>query len=71
MPGFPVHHQLPDLVKTQVHQVSDAIQPSHSLLPPSPHTFNLSQHPNLCQWVGSLHQVTKLLELQRQHQSFQ
>jgi len=30
-PGFPVHHQLPELVQTQVHRVSDAIQPSHSL----------------------------------------
>ena len=27
-PGFPVHHQLPELVQTQVHWVSDAIQPS-------------------------------------------
>ena len=28
-PGFPVHHQLPELTQTHVHQVSDAIQPSH------------------------------------------
>ena len=35
-PGFPVHHQLPELAQTHVHQVGDAIQPSHSLLPPSP-----------------------------------
>ena len=34
MPGFPVHHQLPELAQTHVHQVSDAIQPSHPLLPP-------------------------------------
>ena len=32
MPGFPVHHQLPELAQTQVHRVSDAIQPSHPLL---------------------------------------
>ena len=32
MPGFPVHHQLPELAQTQVYQVSDAIQPSHPLL---------------------------------------
>ena len=35
-PGFPVHHQLLELAQTHVHQVSDAIQPSHplsSLLP--------------------------------------
>ena len=30
-PGFPVHHQLPDLAQTHVHQVGDAIQPSHLL----------------------------------------
>ena len=27
-PGFPVHHQLPELAQTQVHRVRDAIQPS-------------------------------------------
>ena len=32
-PGFPVHHQLPDLVQTHVHRVSDAIQPSHPCIP--------------------------------------
>ena len=31
-PGFPVHHQLPELAQTHVHRVSDAIQPSHPLL---------------------------------------
>ena len=35
MPGFPVHHQLPELIQTHVYQVSDAIQPSHSLTSPS------------------------------------
>ena len=35
-PGFPVHHQLLELAQTHVHQVSDAIQPSHSLSTPSP-----------------------------------
>ena len=35
-PGFPVHHQLPELAQTHVHQVSDAIQPSHPLSSPSP-----------------------------------
>ena len=33
MPGLPVHHQLPKFTQTQVHRISDAIQPSHSLLP--------------------------------------
>ena len=43
-PGLPVHHQLLELAQTHVHPVSDAIQPSHPLLPPSPPAFNLSQH---------------------------
>ena len=43
MPGFPVLHQLLELVQTHVHRVSDSIQPSHSLLSPSPPAFNLSQ----------------------------
>ena len=34
MPGFPVHHQLLELAQPHVHQVSDAIQPSHPLFPP-------------------------------------
>ena len=41
-PGFPVHHQLPELTQTHVHRVGDAIQPSHPLLSPSPPAFNLS-----------------------------
>ena len=39
-PGFPVHHQLPELAQTHVHHVGDAIQPSHPLSSPSPPTFN-------------------------------
>ena len=31
-PGFSVHHQLPELTQTHVHQVSDAIQPSLLIL---------------------------------------
>ena len=46
-PGFPVHYQPPELAQTHVHQVGDAIQPSHSLSSPSPPTFNLSQHQGL------------------------
>ena len=59
MPGFPVHHQLPEFTQTDVHGVGDAIQPSHPLLSPSPPTFNLSQHQGLFKWVSSLHQVAK------------
>ena len=43
-PAFPVHHQLPESTQTHVHHVSDDIQPSHPLSPPSPPAFNLSQH---------------------------
>ena len=71
MPGLPVHHQLPEFTQTHVHQVSDAIQPSHPLPPSSPFAFNLSQHQGLFQWVSSSHQVAKVLALQLQHQSFQ
>ena len=42
MPGFPIHHQLPELVQTHVHRVGDAIQPSHPLSSPSPPALNLS-----------------------------
>ena len=49
MPGLPVHHQLPEFTQTHVHRVRDAIQPSHSLLSPSPHAPNPSQHQSLFQ----------------------
>ena len=45
-PGLPVHHQLLEFTQTHVHQVGDAIQPSHPLLSPSP---NPSQHQSLFQ----------------------
>ena len=70
-PGLLVHHQFPELAQTHVHRVSDTIQPSHPLLPPSPPAFSLSQHQCLFQWVSSSHQVAKVLEFQLQHQSFQ
>ena len=70
-PGLPVRHQLPEFSQTHVHWVGDAIQPSHPLSSPSPPALNLSQHQGLFQWVSSSHQVTKGLELQLQHQSFQ
>ena len=61
-PGLPVHHQLPDSTQTRVHWVSDAIQPSHPLLSPSP-ALNLSQDQGLFQWVSSSHQVAKVWSL--------
>ena len=48
-PGLPVYHQLPEFTQTHVHQVSDAIQPSHPLSPPSPPAPNPSQHQSLFQ----------------------
>ena len=55
-PGLPVHHQLLESIQTQVHWVSDAIQPSHRLSFLSPPTFSLSQHKGLiqiCQFFAS------------------
>ena len=69
MPSFLVLHCLLEFAQTHIHWVSDAIQPSHPMLPPS--AFYLTQHQSLFQWVGSSHQVAKVLELQLQHQSFQ
>ena len=66
-PGFPVHRQLLELAQTHVHQVSDAIQPSHPLSSPSLPAFNLSQHQGLFQEVSSLHQMFKVLEFPLQH----
>ena len=51
MPGLPVHRQLPEFTETHVHRVSDAIQPSHPLLSPSPPAPNPSQHQSLFQRV--------------------
>ena len=68
-PGFPLHHQLPELAQTHVHPVGDAIQPSHSLSPLFPPSPNLSQHQAFP--PRSLQQMAKVLELQLQHQSFQ
>ena len=50
MPGFPFHHQFPELVQTHI-RVGDAIQPSHPLSSLSPLAFNLSQHQGLFQLV--------------------
>ena len=67
-PGFSVHHQLPELAQTHVHRVSDAIQPSHPLLSPSPPAFNFfpaSGSFQMNQYFASV------VEFQLQHQSFQ
>ena len=41
MPGFPFHHQLPELAQNSDYSISDAIQPSYPLSSPSPPAFNL------------------------------
>ena len=69
--GLPVHHQLPEFTQTHVHWVSNAIQPSHPLLSPSPPAPNPSQHQSLFQRVNSSHEVAKVLEFQLQHHSLQ
>ena len=61
-PGLPVHHKLLGFTQTHIHRVSDAIQPSHPLLCPSPPAANPSQHQSLFQWVTSSHDVAKVLE---------
>ena len=61
-PGFPVLHYLLEFAETQVHWVSDAIQPSHPLSPSSPPALNLSQHQGFFQWVSSSYQVSKVLD---------
>ena len=71
IPGFPVLHYFPEFAQTHIHWVSDAIWPFHPLPPSSPFAFSLSQHQDLFQWVSCSHQVTKVLELQLQHQFFQ
>ena len=43
LPAFPAHHQHLEIAQTHVHLVGHAIQPSHSLLSPSPPAFSLFQ----------------------------
>ena len=57
--GLPVHHQLPEFTQTHVHQVGDAILPSHPLSSPSPPAPNPSQHQSLFQWVNFSHEWPK------------
>ena len=48
-PGLPVHHQLPEFTQAHIHQVGDAIQPSHPQSSPFPPAPNPSQHHSLFQ----------------------
>ena len=67
MPGFPVHHQLPELAQTHVHPVvhwvGDFIQSPHPLSSPSPPAFYLSQHQGLFQGVCSSHHYIVMFPL--------
>ena len=58
-------HHLPEFA--QVNCIGDAIQASHPLMPSS----SSAQHQGLFQWVSCSYQMTKILELQLQYQSFQ
>ena len=69
--GLPVPHHLPEFAQVHIHCISDATPPSHPLPSTSPPAPNLSQHQGLFQWIGSSHQVPKVLELQFQHQFIQ
>ena len=67
-PGLPVHHQLPEFTQIHVHRVSDAIQPSHPLLSPSPPAPNPSQHQSfpmsqLFAWGGQSTGVSALVSV--------
>jgi len=46
-PGFPVHHQLLELIQTHVRRVDDAIKRFHPLSSPCPSALNLAQHQGL------------------------
>ena len=63
LPGYPVFHYLLQFAQTHIRWVRDAFQPSHPLSPPFPTAFSFSQHQGLFQWVSSLSQMARVLEL--------
>ena len=66
--GSPLLYYLLEFAQIHVHSISDTLI---LCCPPSPFAFSLSKHQDHFQWVGSSHQVEKVLELQLQYQSFQ
>ena len=71
MPGFLVFHYLPEFYSNSC-PLSQWCHPTiSSSAAPLLFAFHLSQHQGLFQWVSSLYQVAKVLELWHQHQSFQ
>ena len=69
-PGLPVPHHLPKFAHIHVHCISDAIQPSHPLMPAFLLPSIFSSIRDFATELALLHQMTKILELQLQHQSF-
>ena len=80
----PNHIQFFAAPLTTAHQASLSLTSSQTLFklmsivlvmpsshPSSPSALNHSQHQGLFQWVNFSHQMTKVLEFQLQHQSFQ
>ena len=70
-PDLPVHHQFPESTQIHVYRVGDSIQLSYPPSSPSLPAFNLPKHQGLFKWVGSSHQVARVLEFYLQPQSFQ
>ena len=70
MPGSILYY-LPEFAQIHAQWDDDAIQPSQPLLPPFPPALNHSQQQGLFQWVSSLHQMAKVLELQLQYKPSQ
>ena len=68
--GAPLPSPVLSLIHVQLFLTPRSAAHQAFLSPPYP-AFHLSQHQGLFQWVSSLHQVAKVLELQLQHQSFQ
>ena len=71
MPDLPVTNHLLEFAQVHVHCIGDAIQPPDPLTPSSPSALNLSHLQGLLQWAIFSNQMTKILELQLQPQSFQ
>ena len=66
-PGFPVLLYIPEFAQTHVYWVSNTIQLFHPLSPPCPTALHFFHPEGPFQWVGFLHQMAKVLELQLQH----
>jgi len=66
-PVVSVPHHLPKYAQVDVHCISNGIQPSRPLTPSSPSALKLSQHQRLFQWVSCSHQMTKILDIYREH----